>query len=425
MPEALLHAFLSKRRRSLPPPPGSPLPAVADGPSAHALLALKGSPSHSVDSATSRDSVRESTGVDTGDACGSDSDGPRSASGGRRPLKRKFRKATHTVRKEEKEHLLAELECLQTQLSELKRRALDVSAAQPSAQPHLTNAVLRDVLQQQLAQFTDAQVRFSEYGMTQVCSPIGMPLRLGRERAERYATLSAMKDAKLQASRAFLRRRCGALDVRRPYCEDQRFETATGDYCAVRFSVLQFEGVQSVQQVYDVLRFQFCNIEISISEKVGTITIREDDDMGDAAITQHRLVGTTARGVRRESNSVLFAEYRARDAQQGGGEFALLSAEFVDDDALYPYRPDQRVRRDMNAILQLTSFTRRAPDAAGGGAAGAEQQLVVVLTHWTHSRLHRPAFPVPETAMHELRENAERWGESMHRILREALHPDG
>lgn len=256
--------------------------------------------------------------------------------------------------------------------------------------------------------------------MTQVLSPIEMPLRLGRERRERYVTLSAMKDTKLQVSRAFLRRRCGALDVRKPYSEDLRFETATGDYCAVRFSVLQFEGVHSVQQVYDVLRFQFCNIEISISEKLGNITIRENDDTGDDAFTQHRLVGSTARNVLLESNTVMFAEFREQDEQQGGGAYALISAEFVDDDALYPYRPDQRVRRDVSAILQLTSFTRLVVNAFGA----PEEQLVVVLTRWTHSRLHRPAFRVSDPAMHELRENTERWGESMHRIMRETLYPD-
>lgn len=100
MPEALLHAFLSKRRRPLPvssassPSSVSPAPTRADGSSAHALLALKGSPSHSVDSATSH----ESTGAGIGDARNSDSDTARSSSS-RRPLKRKFRKATHTVRK--------------------------------------------------------------------------------------------------------------------------------------------------------------------------------------------------------------------------------------------------------------------------------------------------------------------------------------
>lgn len=60
---------------------------------------------------------------------------------------------------------MVELERLQTQLSELKRRALDVGAAQTSEQQRLTNAVLRDALRQQLEHFTDAQVLFSEYGV--------------------------------------------------------------------------------------------------------------------------------------------------------------------------------------------------------------------------------------------------------------------
>lgn len=98
--DPLTHAFLSKRRRPLPsspstssPPPEAAkkttqaaLPSPPDG-SVRALLALKGSPSRSVDSSTSRESAA------------SDADSHAAPECGRRPLKRKFRKATHTIRK--------------------------------------------------------------------------------------------------------------------------------------------------------------------------------------------------------------------------------------------------------------------------------------------------------------------------------------
>lgn len=58
-----------------------------------------------------------------------------------------------------------ELEQLQFQMDELKRRALDGGSLQTRQHKNLTNAVLRDTLQQQLNDFADAQVLFSEYGV--------------------------------------------------------------------------------------------------------------------------------------------------------------------------------------------------------------------------------------------------------------------
>lgn len=256
--------------------------------------------------------------------------------------------------------------------------------------------------------------------MTQVISPISLPIRLGRDSNDRMATLSTLKERRLELSRAFLKRRCGSLDPRKPYCEDQRFETPNGDYCAVRFSILQFEGVQSVKQVFDALHFYFCNIEISISEKLGNITIREDDDMQDKSISQNRLVSTTASNQLLESNTVVLSGYVESDPECGGREYGLMSAEFVDEDELYPYRPDQRLRKDINAILQLTSYTHIVRNMFNEDV----EEFVVVLTRWSHSRLHRPEFPMPTAAMHEMRENMERWGESMHKTLRETLYSD-
>ncbi|KAF1327465.1 hypothetical protein FI667_g7639, partial [Globisporangium splendens] len=351
----------------------------------------------------------------------------------KKTYKRKFRKATHTVRKvrfygghmqcEEKERLLVELEKLQAEMDKLKERALASRGemSQTRAQKKLANTILRDSLQDQLTKFADAQALFSEYGMTQVISPISTAIRLGKNRSDRLAYLTSIKEKKLRASQEFLRRRCGGLDTHKQYSEDQRFETPTGDFCAIRFSIVQFEGVQSVKQVFDILHFYFCNIEISISEKLGNITIREDDDMQDKSISQNRLVGTSANNVLLESNTIMFSEYRERDDEFGDGrEYAIIAAEFVDEDELYPYRPAQRVRKDITAILQLTSYTRMVKNMFNGDV----EELVVVLTRWSHSRLIRPHFKIPVTSVMEMREGMERWGESMCKTMRETLYPD-
>lgn len=254
-----------------------------------------------------------------------------------------------------------------------------------------------------------------------------MQIRLGRDRRERLATLAAIRDKKMRVAQSFLARRCGSLGLssRKPCTEEQRFETPDGDFYAVRFSTSQFRGVRSVRQVFDILHFYNRNIEISASEKLGNITIREDDDLHEERIFQNRLV--TSSGATRlllESNTILFAECVDSAGNTGEGR-GVLAAEFVDEDELYPYRPDQRVRMDHSTIMTLTSYMERVPSESAGQHGGGDEELVVVLTRWSHSRLHRPEFPVSLIAMHELREGMSKWFEVMHRTLYEALHPFG
>lgn len=248
--------------------------------------------------------------------------------------------------------------------------------------------------------------------MTQVVSPIAMPVRLSQDRHERVATLAAMKDARLRSSRAFLTRRCGALDPHKSFAEDQRFETANGDYCVVRCSRFQLEGAQSVRQVFDILQFYSRHIEISTTERLGRVTIREDDDdVVTDNVFQNRLVGAPVDNVLVESNTVLFAEFIDRGDGDSNG---FITSEFVDEDALYPYRPDQRLRKDTSFVLQVAPLAPLEPT----------QPLVVVLTRWSYSRLHRPAFPVATAAMDDVRDNLANWCETTITCLRESLHTE-
>ncbi|KAE9323792.1 hypothetical protein PR003_g16888 [Phytophthora rubi] len=172
----------------------------------------------------------------------------------------------------------------------------------------------------------------------------------------------------------------------------------------------------------------FCNIEISISEKLGHITIREDDDSGDKGITQNRLVSTTINGLLMESNTVLFSQFFEPNNEPGHMRGrGLIVADFVDEDERHPYRPQKRVRRDINAILELTSYTRKVA-AIGGTFNGlqntGQDESVVVLTRWVFSQLHRPSFSVSTGNWEEMRDNMDRWGETMHRTMVESLTPN-
>lgn len=234
-----------------------------------------------------------------------------------------------------------------------------------------------------------------------------------------------LKRKKLRDAKQFLARRRPTIDPCKPMCEDHRYELPNGDFCSTRFTTIQFEGVTNVRQVFDLLVEYFCNIEISISEKLGHITIREDDDGGGVGITQNCLVSMTNSGLPLESHTVLFSEFYEPDKEPGHSRgHGLIVAEFIDDDERHQYRPHERIRRDVSAILELTSFTRNV-EAFGKNFPvnpnSQPQEGVVVLTRWVYSKLRYPTFPIARTAWEDLRDNMDRWGETMHRTIVESL----
>ncbi|KAG1690773.1 hypothetical protein DVH05_027822 [Phytophthora capsici] len=408
----------------------SPTRSVEDG-SAHTLLALKTSMKNPLITQTDRHKREKPAGESDNESTAESEPQQK-----KRP-KRKYRKATHTLRKEEKERLQIELNGLQARMEELKQQAL-ASFGRPGQKDKdrvIASKVLRDAVQSQQLEFANIQGIMSEYALStiQAGSPLQRFIHLGQDGESRRETLLDLKPLKLNDADHFLRQRRPKVDPCKPMCEDHRYELSNGDFCSTRFTTIQFHGVGSVQQVFDMLVQYFCNIEISISEKLGHITIREDDDSGDKGVTQNRLVSTTVNGLLMESNTVLFSQFFEPDQQPGHERGrGLIVADFVDEDERHPYRPGERVRRDINAILELTSYTRKVATIGPQPVTGTfgeemerRDESVVVLTRWVFSQLHRPSYSVSTSNWEEMRDNMDRWGETMHRTMIESLTPTG
>ncbi|GMF40118.1 unnamed protein product [Phytophthora fragariaefolia] len=433
----------------------SPSSRPTDG-SAHTLLALKTSTKNpnSIPLPTQNGTIikrrKRNNPVESEEESGTTEYEPNDKE--KRTTKRKYRKATHTLRKEEKERLQRELDGLHARMEELKKQALASfgTPGQNDQERVIASKVLRDAVQTQQLEFANIQGIMSEYalcvsyvflfveacarGLTLFCeimqtieagSPLQNFIHLGRDAASRRDTLLALKPMKLDVADDFLRQRRPHVDPCRAMCEDRRYELSNGDFCSTRFTTIQFHGVGSVKQVFDMLVQYFCNIEISISEKLGHITVREDDDNGGKGVTQNRLVSTTINGLLMESNTVLFSQFYEPDNKPGHERGrGLIVADFVDEDERHPYIPQERVRRDINAILELTSYTRKVAPIGGSlieRQTTGEEQSVVVLTRWVFSQLHRPSFSVSSEDWEEMRDNMDRWGETMHRTMIESL----
>ncbi|KAL3660346.1 hypothetical protein V7S43_014500 [Phytophthora oleae] len=350
---------------------------------------------------------------------------------------RKERKPTHTLRKEQKMELLSQIELLQEQLESLKSQAIVSNAlhVKKHTQAPVMNTILRDAVQSRQSTLADVQGLISGYVQQQHdISPINTCIKLGLDRVQRHRELVAMKPVKLQATHEFLLRRSRGLEPGRQYCEEERFETSRGDYCAVRFAVTHFRGAESVRAVFEAALFQIANVEMSMSEVLGNITIREDDDNGDDNVTQLRLVtstGSAPQAPALETNSLQFNEFH--EASTSGGlngaatsEFGIIMADFVDEDELYPYRNQERMRKDVTAALLLTHLPKeehrhihREGDVRT--RCSDDSELVVKVTLWSLIKLHHSSLEVSYDCLEETRHEIGRWGEELVRAMQQTL----
>ncbi|KAG2517124.1 hypothetical protein BBI17_007914 [Phytophthora kernoviae] len=350
-----------------------------------------------------------------------------------KPVKRKRiykkRKATHTVRKEEKQALEAELNELQARLEELKVQTIVEGDKKEYSQQkrQARSEVLREAVHEQHLVLARAQAMLAKQSQQSLyrLHPTEMKIRLGIDAAQRIRTLSELRELKLNEARRFLVERTRGLDPTRPYFEEERYDTLDGDYCIARFDVTQFRGVRGgVREVFEAMKQTAFNAEIIISETSGNITIREDDELGDENLSQIRLVSQTPLGIQTETSLVVFSDYTQCQMNKWDlaedGHYAIMASDFVDEDELHPYRPQERLRRDSTSVIMITSF-REAKIKQAGIKTESEDELVVVATRWAITSLRKPSMDIPSHLFHDVRNAHGCWADLMYSCVRQVL----
>ncbi|KAF1327375.1 hypothetical protein FI667_g7622, partial [Globisporangium splendens] len=344
------------------------------------------------------------------------------------PKKRKARKSTFVVRKEEKASLLAELQTLEKYASCLRWR----KAGGEFIQKQHTNVLLRHMIRghhlvvastQSIVSGLLVRLKLSIAAVvitknTDQTNPLSTSIHLGADWDERRRVLTELKEQNLLNASTYIATRSHLLDPLKLHRSDERFETERGDYCWMHFDVRRFENVSSVKQVYDAFMQYFMNVEITISEQLGHITVRDDcDHVNNKSVFNVRFLSSVS-DVMVESNAVLFAKYSegGDDGLVGnGGPYGIITIDAVDQDDLFPYTPRERVRKDAVMAMVFTPHMRKRRDGKEG------EELVVVLSQGKFIKLHRPEFEVSSGAMHDLQEEIARWGRVMVKSVDEIL----
>ncbi|TYZ64533.1 hypothetical protein PybrP1_010401 [[Pythium] brassicae (nom. inval.)] len=311
---------------------------------------------------------------------------------------KRVRKSTYLVRKEETARLGREVAALEARLTELKDRRDDSDIVEKA----ITNAILREVRRGQQLSLAEVQSAVSGSLNIENESPLHTPIRLGTDWGERRSTLLNISQRKLRDASDYLAARSKFLDPLKPHRSEEQYETDDGDFCCTRFDLLQIEGVESVKQVYDALVFHILNIEITVTQHMDQVTLREDYDSIGSNISNFRLL-TIKSGVTVESNLVAFTEYYESHKLANSAPYAILVLDYVDEDALYPHRPSERLRKDVSKALVLTPHMRKKANAGGDGEE--EEELVVVLAQCKFLRLRKAGFDVDPRALREIRDS--------------------
>jgi len=290
-------------------------------------------------------------------------------------------------------------------------------------------------------------------------SPFETFIQLGSDPLARHATLQAMKRQKLRSALEFLEARAAHLDVSSDFCEHQKFTNHQGDQCYMSFDVTPLPRAStSVKAVFDVLLNFAYTFEMSISEVLGDITIRENDDSWDPSVAQHRLVTLVGNSVQMETNQVMFTEYFSQgpafpgetdcaplsspsspssSAPAQGQELGILATDFVNDDALFPYRTDERLRQDVtvltmvkrgrpgppkNSIVSSHDQVRSLDGSSQASKADSDDELVV-LVRWALIRVRKSAIPLASDLRRRLHEGMQKVDEAMINNVRASIGP--
>ncbi|OWZ05944.1 hypothetical protein PHMEG_00021880 [Phytophthora megakarya] len=244
--------------------------------------------------------------------------------------------------------------------------------------------------------------------MTQSGAPHATRIHLGTDLKARWRTLMEMKPIKLRAAQFHLKERGRFVDDTSAFSYSTRFVEQDGCCCGQIYDVVPFEGISSVKTVFDALHHYFSNMEIRVTESLGDITIREDDGSSEPGVSQSRFVSYLPKGPPLEMNIIICSEFREADDEFGDGHaLGIFTEDFVDQDDLYPYFPEKRVRQDATVVTQVRSHVKRFRNANGV----EEEQTIVVMERWAHCRIHIPKWPLSPDVLHELREKSSHWGD--------------
>ncbi|KAL4156590.1 hypothetical protein PRNP1_005620 [Phytophthora ramorum] len=324
----------------------------------------------------------------------------------RKHAKRKHAKRkkvpTYYRRKEEMDRLEEERKQLELQVQELAKRADVLRPREALQRRQQTNKMLREMLHAQRRVFAGASSIMSHHFREKSAGPFDTPTKLSKDPVKRKLALMEMRAQRLSCAYEFMMEMLRYMDVTLDYCEQRKFVAVNGDICSERFEIVPLPEARSVKRVFDTVEAFVANMEISMSEVDGDITIRENDEPQFSRIqpvAQHRFVTTIANIVQMDTNNAAVAEYRPAGPENDEIGFSINDP--IDEDELYPYKPATRVRQDVTVIISVSQHSDK------------DGKPLIVFSRWWSLRLRKSHIHVPKFVAERIRNGLESVSASM------------
>ncbi|KAG6610640.1 GTP-binding protein LepA [Phytophthora cinnamomi] len=336
----------------------------------------------------------------------------------------KWRKPTYLIRKEEKSELLEHIKELESQVTFLKNRTNIVAWQEKDRhqiETEINNNALRHFVKQHQLRVLSAQSVLSEltHSVNSRC-PLEEFIHLRREWAQRTETLSRLRAQQCRDAAELVERRTQFMTGAREYTENAQFVDESGDFCSIRFDITPLEGLKTVTEAFDFIKFHIKHMDTKPMNSKYTCT---SEHGADNSIMHRRLIISEVENVATETNFVMFSEkYPGANHHDVCGDAVdkgVMVMNFVDEDDLYPYRPENCVRLDISGVMALKSYRKVVKTPKGED----KEVPVVVLTRWMLQKLRRTELPVPTHVLQMMRDRINEPGNAILRAVKDARAP--
>ncbi|GMF46311.1 unnamed protein product [Phytophthora fragariaefolia] len=208
------------------------------------------------------------------------------------------------------------------------------------------------------------------------------------------------------------------------YTESAQFVDETGDFCSIRFDITPLEGIETVNDAFDLIQLHIKHMDTKPMNSKYTCTSEHGTD--DNPIMHRRLIISEVENVATETNFVMFSEkwaggshHNCDEAADNPADKGIMVINFVDEDDLYPYRPENCVRLDISGVMALKSYRKVVKTSKGED----KEVPAVVLTRWMLHKLRRTELPVPTHVLQMMRDRINDPGSTILRAVKNAREP--
>ncbi|TMW64096.1 hypothetical protein Poli38472_014213 [Pythium oligandrum] len=327
------------------------------------------------------------------------------------PRKTKKQKSTYYARKDE-------IASLQQQIDALTARLEQLIDEQPVTVKDVERACVENASLHQNLHVSDlvlARAHSILQGeVARHCrNPLATTIRLSADPFERQQTLDGLYHKKVDTATQFILERTKNLRYDQSHRQIQGFSTPDGDRILVQCDVAPFKDVASIKQVLDDIHLVLAHREFQFWDHLGVTTVCDSEDTDGRPASQSRYLSTTPDGVDIEKNMAMFYRY-ADKATHLDAPHGVITVDFIDEDELYPYQPQYRVRMDVSAIILVLETPQTSTDDRP-----KSDSVDVSVLRWAFSRLHRPNFPLSPEKQQALVDLYPQWSEVLRKVVRE------